>query len=82
MGRFASRNKIAGLGHQGPRKELWLPAPPARGRVPATKAACVARLTRERSPEMTLEHESAAVEPHHSSSPTDHVLTELGLVPF
>lgn len=28
---------------------------------------------------MTLEHESAAVEPHHSSSPTDHVLTELQL---
>jgi len=72
-GRFPSRGKIAGLSHRALRSRSGCPAIQPVGFV-AMKAATVAVQTME--PPMNGHDD---FEPHHESSPTDHVLNELQL---
>jgi hypothetical protein len=79
-GRFASRSKIAGLRHPPLRSGLPLRvrcrSDPSDAFV-AMKAAMGAASSR-RQTAMT-EHHDTDYEPHHASSPTDHVLQEIAL---
>jgi YspA, cpYpsA-related SLOG family len=72
-GRFPSRSKIAGLSHRALRFRSGCPAVRPAGFV-AMKAATVAVQPMEHP---MRDHDD--YEPHHESSPTDHVLNELQL---
>src|SRR5690606_23021131 len=74
---FASRSKIAGLGHQGPRRR-GLPARPARALSTPAKAAMGA-VSRRRTNPMANNPDTSGAEPVHSASQTAHALTELQL---
>ena len=74
---FASRGKIAGLGHRGPRKRLGLPDRTACALFVAMKAATVAV--------QTMEHPMYAhdeFEPDHTSSPRGTMIQEVSAAPF
>ncbi len=73
---FPSRDKIVGLSHRALRSRSGCLSVPPVGFV-AMKAATVAVQPTEHP---MSEHDD--YEPHHSASPTDHVLTELQLYGF
>ena len=79
---FAARNKIAGLRHPPlalrPFAALRVLVRSARRLVIATKAAMGA-VDPAKELTMTTDHDDTEFEPLHSSSPTDHVLSELQL---
>src|SRR5690606_28624362 len=75
---FASRSKLAGPGHQGPRASARTASPSRPWAFDACEGRDGRGFRRRKHP-MLHEDEDAGFEPVHASSPTDHVLTELQL---